>query len=253
MSNLTLKRVASKVLDPIGYALLMPRFADLGMAHRHGPRTEKRVALTFDDGPVPGGTEAVQDTLSEFGVVGTFFCVGANALQHPQLILRGEQAGHVIGVHSMHHGRLTAVAPTGTAHIDDCLQVIRTVLGRTPALYRPPWGWLTPWETLRLRSRGLEVIRWDIESPDSLVPVWPADAMLAWTLPKVRPGSIIVCHDGAPHADRQERPETVQLLRRLIPALRDQSYTFATVPELLGLRAYQEDRLSIHDPHATPG
>ena len=240
MVNPTFKRLASPVLDPLGYALLMSRLADLGMARRHGPRTEKRVALTFDDGPVLGGTEAVQDALGEFGVRGTFFCVGANALLHPELILRGDEAGHVIGAHSMNHARMTAIRPSGTAHIDDCLTTLGNILGRTPALYRPPWGWLTPWETLRLRSRGLEIIRWDIETPDSDLPCPSGDAMYAWTLPRVQAGSIIVCHDGTSHVSHYEKPETVRLLRRLIPTLQDQGYTFVTIPDLLNIPAYQE-------------
>lgn len=241
MVNPTVKRLLSPILDPLGYALLMSRVADLGQAHRHGPRTEWRVALTFDDGPVLGGTEAVQDALNELGVPGTFFCVGANVLQHPEIVLRGYAAGHVIGAHSMNHARITAVSLIGASHIDECVAVLRDVLGRTPALYRPPWGWLTPWETLRLRHRGLEVIRWDIETPDSDLPCPSGDAMFAWTLPKVRPGSIIVCHDGFTHADRYEKPETVRLLRLLIPELRARGYTFVTAPELLHIPAYQDD------------
>jgi peptidoglycan/xylan/chitin deacetylase (PgdA/CDA1 family) len=242
MVNPTFKRLASPVLDPLGYALLMSPCADLGMALRHGPRTEKRVALTFDDGPVLGGTEAVFDALGEFGVPGTFFCIGANALMHPEIILRGYREGHVIGAHSMNHARITAVKPTGTAHIDECLETLRDILGRTPALYRPPWGWLTPWETLRLRSRGLSIIRWDIETPDSDLPCPPSDEMVAWTLPRVRPGSIIVFHDGFTHADRYEKPETEQAVRQLVPELKSRGYIFVTIPELLGIAAYHDER-----------
>lgn len=241
MVNPTFKRLASPVLDPVGYALLMSRAADLGMAWRHGPRNERCVALTFDDGPVLGGTEDVQDTLGEFGVLGTFFCIGANSLQNPEVILRGYRAGHVIGAHSMNHARVTAVSPVGADHIDRCIAALREVLGCAPALYRPPWGWLTPWETVRLRTRGLEVIRWDIETPDSNLPCPTGKEMFDWTLPRVRPGSIIVCHDGFTHASRYEKPETVRLLRLLIPELRAQGYRFATVPDLLGIPAYQTE------------
>jgi peptidoglycan/xylan/chitin deacetylase (PgdA/CDA1 family) len=241
MVNPNLKRVLSPLLDPIGNALLMSRAGDLGMAHWHGDRARRVVALTFDDGPVLGGTEDVLDALAELHVPGTFFCIGANALQHPELMRRAYQAGHVIGAHSMHHSRITALSPVGTAHIDECLQTIRTVLGRTPALYRPPWGWMTPWEVLRLRQRGLAVIRWDIETPDSLVPCPSADAIYAATLPRVRPGTIIVFHDGMTHADRFERPATVRALRMLVPELSARGYSFATIPALLGIPAYQDE------------
>lgn len=241
MVNPILKRILSPVLDPVGNALLMSRAGDLGMAYRHGDRAHRVVALTFDDGPVLGGTEDVLDALAELHVPGTFFCIGANALQHPELVRRAYQAGHVIGAHSMNHSRITALSPVGTAHIDECLQTLRAVLGRTPALYRPPWGWMTPWEVLRLRRRGLAVIRWDIETPDSLVPCPSADMIYSSTLPRVRPGTIIVFHDGMTHADRFERPETVRALRMLVPELRVRGYSFTTVPELLGIPAYQDD------------
>ena|SRR5258705_6504706 len=241
MVNPTLKRLVSPVADPIGYAVFMSRAADFNLARRHGQRTDKRVALTFDDGPVLGGTEAVLDTLDEFGVPGTFFCIGANALQHPEIIRRAHEAGHVIGAHSMNHARVSLLSPTATAHIDDCLSVLREIIGQTPALYRPPWGWLTPWEAVRLRRRGLQIIRWDIETPDSELPCPAGEAMFAWTLPKVQPGSIIVFHDGFTHADRYENPATIRLLRLLIPALQAEGFTLVTVPALLDIPAYQAD------------
>lgn len=241
MSAETIKRIAGPALDRLGYALLMPPAADLGLARRHGPRTEQRVALTFDDGPVHGGTEAVLDVLGELGVPGTFFCIGANALLNPDVLRRAYDAGHVIGAHSMNHGRIQAVSPADTAHIDDCLAVLRNVVGRTPALYRPPWGWLTPWETLRLRARGLEVIRWDVETPDSLVPCPSADVIHSWTLPRVRPGSIIVFHDGMTHAHHHEKAETARAVALLVRDLHARGYACVSVPDLLDVPAYQDD------------
>ena len=240
MVNPTLKRLASPVLDPIGSALLMSRAADMGYAYRHGPRTQRRVALTFDDGPVRGGTEAVLDMLGESGVLGTFFCVGANTIMHPEVIRRAYDAGHIIGAHSMNHGRTGAVSPTDGTHIDDCLRELRAAMGKTPALYRPPWGWMTPWEALRLRRRGLHIIQFDVETPDSAVPCPPGDEMCAWTLPRVRSGSIVVFHDGKTHAERHDKPETARALRLLIEALRRQDYELVTIPDLLGVPAYQD-------------
>jgi peptidoglycan-N-acetylglucosamine deacetylase len=178
--------------------------------------------------------------LAEHDVRATFFCIGANVRLHPELVRRAYAAGHVIGAHSMHHSRLATVAPVGAAHIEDCLRELARAVGRTPALYRAPWGWMTPWEALRLRRRGLEIIRWDIETPDSLLPCPSGDAIYSWTLPRVRPGSIVVFHDGFSHADRYDKPETVRALRLLIPRLRARGYGFVTVPELLGIRAYQD-------------
>lgn len=239
MMHPILKRVLSPALDPLLSAALLSRLGDLGAAHRHGSRARKLVALTFDDGPVRGGTEEVLDALAEHGVHATFFCIGANALQHPELIRRAAAAGHVIGAHSMHHSRLATVSPTDTAHIDDCVDALRGVLGRAPALYRPPWGWLTPWEMRRLRQRGLAAIRWDVETADWRLPCPGGETLCAEALPRVYPGSILVFHDGASHAERHEKPQTVAALRRLIPELRAHGYRFVTIPELLSIPAYQ--------------
>lgn len=236
------------VLDPIGNRIFMSHAADLGLAHWRGSRAERRIALTFDDGPVQGGTEEVLDVLGELGVPGTFFCIGANTRMHPDIIRRAAAEGHVIGAHSMQHSRVSTVSLTNTAHIDECVAALRETLGRTPALYRAPWGWMTPWEALRLRRRGLAPIRWDIETPDSLLPCPTGDEIATWTLPRVRPGSIIVFHDGFTHADRYPKPQTARALRLLIPELRQRGYAFATVPLLLGIRAYQEDPVAPGQP-----
>jgi peptidoglycan/xylan/chitin deacetylase (PgdA/CDA1 family) len=138
----------------------------------------------------------------------------------------------------MWHDRMAALPLTGAAHIDRCQAVLREITGRTPALFRAPWGWLTPWEALRLRRRGLTIIGWDVYSRDANEPPPPAEAMLARTLRRVRPGSIVLCHDGYPQADACERPATVALVNALVRALRAQGYGFVTIPDLLGIPEY---------------
>ncbi|HLZ24032.1 MAG TPA: polysaccharide deacetylase family protein [Ktedonobacterales bacterium] len=241
MVNALVKQVLSPMLDPIGNRVLMSPLGDLGMAYRHGNRSRKAVALTFDDGPVRGGTEQVLDVLNEYGAPGTFFCIGVNAALNPEILRRADAAGHVLGAHSMDHGRTGAVSLTDGAHIDGCLRELRAAIGKTPALYRPPWGWLTPWEAMRLRRRGLHIIQFDLEMPDSAVPCPPGDKMCAWALPRVRSGSIIVFHDGKTHAERHDKPETARALRLLIEALRQHDYEMVTIPELLNIRAYLDE------------
>lgn len=243
---ISVRGAASAILDPIGNAVLMSRAGDLGLSYRHGPRTARCVALTFDDGPVAEGTEQALDALAEHHALGTFFCVGVNVRQHPDIVRRAIAAGHVIGAHSMNHSRMTSIAPFGAAHIDECVRAIHDAIGKTPALFRVPWGWMTPWELLRLRRRGLAAIRWDFETPDSLDPRPSGEQIAEWTLPHVRPGSILVFHDGAAHMDRYPKPETALALRLLLPALKTRGYEFVTVPELLNIPAYQDDQIAAH-------
>jgi peptidoglycan/xylan/chitin deacetylase (PgdA/CDA1 family) len=236
-----MRRFGARVAERAAGAVLRSPVADLGLARRHGPRQRRAVALTFDDGPVQGGTRAVLDALARLGVPATFFCVGANAQRHPELVRRTLAEGHVVAAHSMWHDRMVALHLAGTSHIDRCQSVLREVTGRMPALYRAPWGWLTPWEALRLRQRGLTIVAWDIYTRDANEPPPPAAEMLPRTLRRVRPGSIILCHDGFPQADAYERPATVALVNALVPALRARGYAFVTISDLLGIPAYQAD------------
>lgn len=234
------KDTVGKVLNPIGNAILMSRLGDLGQAHRHGDRTHRRVALTFDDGPVRGSTEQVLDVLAEHDVLATFFLIGANVQTHSELARRVYDAGHTVGAHSMHHSRIATVAPSGYAHIDECVATIHAAIGQLPALYRAPWGWMTPWEMARLKHRGMAVIRWDIETPDSLVPPPPAAQIAQFTLKRVQNDSVIVFHDGMTHAETFDRPETVAALQTVIRSLKEQGYSFVTIPEMFGIPGYQQ-------------
>jgi peptidoglycan/xylan/chitin deacetylase (PgdA/CDA1 family) len=142
----------------------------------------------------------------------------------------------------MHHSRQASLSPTGELHIEKRVQVIRDTLGMTPALYRAPWRWMAPWEVARLRKRGLTPIRWDIETPDSAEPRPPGEQVASWTSRRVRPGPILVLHDGIPHGHYRSRPQTVEALRAIVPELRSQSYEFVIVPATLNIPGYQEER-----------
>jgi peptidoglycan/xylan/chitin deacetylase (PgdA/CDA1 family) len=240
-------RLATRVAERAAGAVLRSPVADLGLARRHGSRRRRTVALTFDDGPVRGGTEVVLDALSRLGVPATFFSVGANAERHPELIRRALAEGHVVAAHSMWHDRMAALPLSGSSHIDRCQSVLCGITGRVPALYRAPWGWLTPWEALRLRRRGLAIVAWDVYTGDAYEPPPSAAEMLARMLRRVRPGSIILCHDGYPQADAYERPATVALVNALVPALRARGYAFVTIPDLLGIPAYDEANEAVEE------
>ena len=67
------------------------------------PGSEKKVYVTFDDGPVPGPTEFVLNTLNEFKATATFFCIGDNVRKHPYVFSKIVQAGHAVGNHTFHH------------------------------------------------------------------------------------------------------------------------------------------------------
>ena len=237
MVHPAVKRLASPLLDPLGNRLLSPPACGLWGVHLHGDRQAQGIALTFDDGPVAGGTERVLDTLAEFGVSGTFFFLGVNALHHPELVRRTVAEGHVVGNHSMQHSRADGISLRDRSHFLDSERVLRELLGGAPRLYRSPWGWSSPWEVRRLRAHGLEPIGWDIYTPDWRIPSPDGAWMGRRVVRQARPGSIVLLHDGYTHAVRHEVPQTVRALRTLIPPLKAQGFTFVTVAEMLGIPA----------------
>jgi peptidoglycan/xylan/chitin deacetylase (PgdA/CDA1 family) len=234
-----LKQAARATVDRVGDELLRPPRGGFGYFKNHGPRTERAVALTFDDGPSRPATEELLARLKELAVPATFFCVGLNVEKNPDLVARAHEAGHVIASHSMDHRRACALSPFGEAHIADSERAIERIIGKRPALYRPPWGWLTPWEGKRLTRRGYTVVGWDVFTLDWQTPPPPFTEIAAGAQREVQPGSILLFHDGRTFQDRWEAPATIEAVTSLIPALRNDGYRFVTVSELLRVPAYR--------------
>lgn len=233
-----LKQAAVRGVDWVGNQLLSPPRGGFGHYHNSGPRDRRRVAITFDDGPNTPSTEQILDAMGALGVKGTFFCVGVNTALNPEIVARAYAEGHVIGNHSMGHRRQSALQLRDGAHIDECEQEIGKVIGRRPLLYRPPWGWLTPWEGRRLASRGYRVIGWDIYTQDWRLPEVDGLQIAGDAQKLVRPGSIVLFHDGCPNVREWKKTETTRAVQRLVHALRADGYEFVTIPELLGIPAY---------------
>jgi peptidoglycan/xylan/chitin deacetylase (PgdA/CDA1 family) len=231
-----------RVGDPLLTRLLAPPFGGRPHYVNHGPRDRAKVALTFDDGPCLGATEAVMDALHELGVPGTFFCVGANVAMNQHLVERLDRQGHTVGSHSQRHSRGAGLSLRDEEHITDAESEIEQVLGRRPALYRPPWGWLTPWEGRRLRRLGYTIVGWDVYTLDWKLPEPDAEMVAASAVADTRPGSIYCFHDAFPLARTWHKTVTVESIRRLVPRVIDLGFEFTTVDEMLGVPAYRPVR-----------
>ena len=229
---------ARNTLDRVLNLALSPPFGGFGGYANHGPRSVRKLCLTFDDGPNRPCTEELLDALDELGAPATFFAVGVNAMQHPDLLQRAVRAGHAVGNHSMRHRRKSGLMPYGGDHIDEAEKAIADAIGRVPRLYRPPWGWLSPFENARLKSRGYTVVGWDVYTRDWQIPECDGEAMAAHVVEQARNGSFILFHDGYPLVETWEKKQTVRAVKALVPALRDKGLEFATVPDVLGIACY---------------
>ncbi len=199
-----------------------------------GSADERKVALTFDDGPDDKYTEQVLDVLREYNVPGTFFLLGNRVVEHTEVVDRIYREGHVIGNHSWSHPNLSKESE-GRIYNEMVLtdMIIESVIGKKPALVRPPYGAVTKENVEQLRDMNYKIINWNVDSVD-----WrdrDVDQILINTLPDVKPGSIILFHS----AGGESRAATVDALKEIIYTLRVQGYEFVTVDQLLSVPAYQ--------------
>lgn len=127
----------------------------------------KRVALTFDDGPTPGTTEAILKILQAEGVRATFFDVGKFSVRYPELEYAVSRAGHTIGSHSVSHTRYTSLPLAGALReTTTSAQTIARNTGRPVCFVRPPYGETNPEINRALMRAGYSVVLWNADSRD---------------------------------------------------------------------------------------
>ena len=193
----------------------------------HGSRDRRSIALTFDDGTDPDRTPALLDALAELGVPATFFVVGRAVDAHPELAARIVAGGHELGNHTYSHRYLPLARSRSVA--DELAATDAAILratGRVPSLARPPYGGRSPWNVRAFDRAGKRLVLWDVNSFD-----WkgaPADEVARRVLESTRPGSIVLMHDGG-----RDHTHTIDAVRMLVPALREQGFALETVTALL--------------------
>jgi peptidoglycan/xylan/chitin deacetylase (PgdA/CDA1 family) len=181
-------------------------------------KTQKKVYLTFDDGPITECTPKVLDILAQYGVHATFFMVADNAVRYPNLLERVRNEGHAVGNHTYHHIK-------GFKHsthdylqdVEKADQVLQT------HLFRPPHGRMTAQQKKAILAQGYTIVLWDVLTHD-YNPRYSVEHMLKVIQRYTRNGSIITCHDSLKSKDR-----LLTLLPRMIEYLRNQGYEFATL------------------------
>ncbi len=166
------------------------------------PVVKPLVALTFDDGPDPQATPALLDLLVRRKIPATFFCIGQRVAQHPDLCGQAARAGHQIENHAWEHSRWTNFF--SVQRLEESLaktqSAIAEVTGRAPTCFRPPMG-LTNFRVLRaVDPFRLRVVGWSAGGRDQNEP--DPHRIVDRILRRLRPGAIILLHDGGVPADR---------------------------------------------------
>lgn len=202
-----------------------------------GDGGERVLALTFDDGPNEPYTSRLLDILDGRDVKATFFQVGRCAERFPWTTRRIVDTGHVLGNHSLSHsfGRYLT-QPRQRFEIDQAQETLHRIAGVWPALYRPPWLCHWPWVLASVRASRLQVVSGTFAHPLEIVQP-PAKLLTAGAAKRVRPGSILIFHDGR-EARGGRRDHSVAAIGPLIDRLRGAGYSFTTVGRLLGVQPY---------------
>lgn len=170
------------------------------------PQDQKIIYLTFDDGPTPEITHWTLNVLKEYNAKATFFCIGNNIEEHPQIFSEILKEGHAVGNHTFSHPK--GWTTTSDVYVDQVKKTQDIIdyqiqnfklqnpnsKSETQKLFRPPYGQITPKQGKRLLSLGFNIIMWDIlafDWKDSISEEQCAENVIS----KARPGSIVVFHD----------------------------------------------------------
>ena len=194
---------------------LGPNITRLPAARSHG----ELVGLTFDDGPDPAVTPAVLDLLDAARAKATFFCIGRRAAAHPDLVAAIRARGHGVENHSYSHPNGFALrASRGLRReVLGAQAAIEQAGGGRPRFFRAPAGIQNPWLAGVLAAAGLSLVSWTRRGFDT---VSRDGGRVASRLVRgMRPGDILLLHDGSSAHDASGRPVVLEALPRVLDAM----------------------------------
>jgi len=185
------------------------------------------IAMTFDDGPSAVLTPKLLDVLAAHHIKATFFVIGENVAEHPEIVARAAREGHEIANHSWSHpnfGKMSQESVRSQLQRTD--DAIKNATGKSPTLLRPPYGSITEREKRWIHDEfGYEIILWDVDPLD-----WkrPGPAVVRnRILKETRPGSIVLSHD--------IHPGTIEAMPSTLDELETKGFKFVTVSELIDM------------------
>ncbi len=192
---------------------------------------ERRVALTFDDGPNPRNTPRLLDLLDRKKISASFFLVGKYVRHFREVADRIVADGHDIGNHTYHHYPLTLLpSRVIRAELRRTGDLLEEIAGTPVRFVRPPMGWFS--------RRVLEIFR-DMNYCPVLGNVYPQDSnrpgaevIAHRVVSRMEPGSIVILHDGGWHS-RIDRSQTIDAVDRMTDQLGEAGYRFDSLSNLV--------------------
>jgi peptidoglycan/xylan/chitin deacetylase (PgdA/CDA1 family) len=185
------------------------------------------IALTFDDGPNATLTPKLLDLLAARHLKATFFVVGQNAADHPDILRRAVREGHEIANHSWSHPNLGKMSDEAVRReLQKTDDAIAAAIGKRPTLMRPPYGSITAHQKKWIHEEfGYRIIIWDVDPLDWKRP--GPSVVTSRILKETKAGSIVLAHD--------IHPPTLEAMPATFDQLMKKGFKSVTVTELLGM------------------
>lgn len=206
---------------------LLPFGSGAKTAFSHGGREEKRIALTFDDGPHPRYTQQILALLARYGIKATFFMIGCNVKLYPDVAKAVAAGGHEIGNHTYSHPHMKKITAQALREEIKKTEDVFEELGiEKPHLFRPPEGFRSTSQIEATEDLGYRMVIWSLDTHD-----WQGRSkgeLTSFVLNSVQGGDVLLFHDYV-----SGKNTTITALEELIPKLIEDGYRFVTVSEMM--------------------
>jgi peptidoglycan/xylan/chitin deacetylase (PgdA/CDA1 family) len=202
-----------------------------GPSVERGPRS-RRIYLTFDDGPNERATPAILATLAASGVPAAFFMVGDHVRRFTDIARDVVNEGHMVGNHTHNHLKLHFAGRKRIRHqLEVAHRAIEWATGETPRAFRAPHGYRSPFLKSITLDMSYTVFGWTFGVFDTARP--GVDEIRRRVRTRLRPGAIVLLHDGDGYDPEGDRMQTAKALPGIIEDAWSAGYEFAPLAELL--------------------
>src|SRR5439155_15012101 len=225
--------IAARVPEKNSRNTLAESRITFSFVHVDGPY----IAMTFDDGPSATLTPKLLDILAAHQIKATFFVIGENVVEHPEIVTRAAREGHEIGNHSWSHPNFGKMSDEGVrGQVQRTDDAIKEAAGARPTLLRPPYGSITARQKRWIHDQfGYQIILWDVDPYDWKRP--GPSVVRNRILKETQPGSIVLSHE--------IHPVTIEAMPSTFDALEAKGFRFVTVSELI--------QAAVPQPPPSPG
>lgn len=194
-------------------------------------KTDKKViSLSFDDGPAAGNTLRILQILKDNNAEAAFFCIGRHVSENQAIFKQVYDEGHLIGNHTFSHHFWFDMFSSGKmlADMRRMDEEVNNIIGKTPKLFRPPYGVTNPNLRKAIVRGNYTPVGWSMRSMDTVIK--DEKRLLNKVAGKIKPGAVFLFHDTS--------DATVAVLPAVINQIQAKGYTIVRLDKMLNLQAY---------------